>query len=513
MPKSGVDIGIGGTITGTVDAASTQAPIGRITVEAVRNAPTGQVLVASAATHENGDYSLDGLLPGPYKLLFTSVGYRDVWYPAAPSETSAQAVTVNAMATVKGINAVITGQPGSITGTVLTGQTPSPPVTIVVLGGQGQTTPIAHVATDAAGNFTVPNLPSPGTYDLSFSSPGYRVASDTEDLAGGEKHVANTMNLDASNGSIAGSVTDGKAPLGGVTITATANGQTITSATPTTGAVGSYSIVNLPSPATYVLTYTKIGYGTVTVAENLGPGQALTGLSVALAGGAGQISGTVRSPSGTPLGGVAVTVMSSSSGPNVTTVSGSATSGTTGGTGATGATGGSGSGGTTGSTGSTGSAATTPAASTVVSTQTLTAGTIGSYVISGLTTPGRYTLTFSLTGYASETVGVTLGSSGSASGIDVVLPVYNGSISGTVRATGGGPLTGVTVSETDGVNVHTTISASSPAGGFTLTGLPPGSYSVTFSLTGYVSQTALVHLTPGQGATIPVSLPPAGTAG
>jgi hypothetical protein len=136
-------------------------------------------------------------------------------------------------------------------------------------------------------------------------------------------------------------------------------------------------------------------------------------------------------------------------------------------------------------------------------------------VISGLTTPGSYALTFSLSGYASQTVGVTLGSSGSASGVDVVLPVFNGSISGTVTSPGVGPLTGVSVSETDGVNAHTTITASSPAGGFTLTGLPPGAYSVTFSLTGYVSQTALVKLAAGQAATIPVSLPaiPTGPTG
>jgi hypothetical protein len=43
-----------------------------------------------------------------------------------------------------------------------------------------------------------------------------------------------------------------------------------------------------------------------------------------------------------------------------------------------------------------------------------------------------------------------------------------------------------------------------------LTGLRPGSYSVTFSLANYVSQTALVVLQPGQAASETITLVPAG---
>ena len=65
------------------------------------------------------------------------------------------------------------------------------------------------MVTDASGHYVVPNLPAPGTYDLSFSSSGYKVGSDTEVVGGGEQHTANTINLTAANGSIAGTVTDG----------------------------------------------------------------------------------------------------------------------------------------------------------------------------------------------------------------------------------------------------------------------------------------------------------------
>ncbi len=455
VPKSGVVIGVGGTINGTIDAASTGSGIGRITVEAVRDSPNGPVLVSSAATDSNGNYSLVGLLPGSYKLLLSATGYQQQWYPDASTEAAANPVQVAAESTTSGVDATISGLPGSITGTVYTGQTPSPPVVVTVVSQQGNGRPVATVTSDASGKYTIASLPTPGTYDLSFSSPGYQVASDTEVVAGGEAHIANTVTMSAGTGSLAGVVTDGTNPLGGVTITANANGRTVTSATPTIGGVGQFDITNLTTPATYLLTFSRPGYGTTTVAEHLGPGQSLSSLSIALTGGAGQISGQVKSAAGAALGGVTVTVDSAAGG---------------------------------------------------VTTQSLTAGSIGSFLLSGLTTPGNYTLTFSLAGYQSQTVSVPLGSSGSASGVNVQLAPVTGTISGTVTSSTGGTLSGVAVTITDGKTVRNTTTTSSPAGGFSLTGLPPSSYSVTFSLSGYQSSTVLVHLQPGQSATASATL-------
>jgi hypothetical protein len=457
VPKSGVVIGVGGTINGTVTAKSTGAGIGRITVEAIEDTQKGPQLISSAATGTDGTYSLVGLLPGPYKLLFTAQGYQDVWYPSATTESGASAVNVDAQGTTSGINVSIAGLPGSIRGRVDTGQTPQVPVTVTVLPGQGSTTPIATVTSDASGAYTVPNLPAPGTYDLSFQAPGYQVASDTEDLDGGEARVASTITLSAGPGTLSGTVTDGTNPLGGVTIMANSQGQTITSATPTTGAIGQFTIPNLATPATYLLTFAKTGFGTVTIAEHLGPGQQLTNIAVAMAGGAGLVSGTVTSPTGQALGGVTVTVAGGQA---------------------------------------------------PVTTQTLTAGRVGFYELSGLATPGTYTLTFSLGGFQNETVGVDLTSSGSASNVNVTLPIQSGTISGTVKGPSG-PLTGVAVSMTDGTApVRSTVSSSSPPGGFTITGLAPGHWSVTFTLTGFAPLTALVDLQPGQAANVPVTLSP-----
>ena len=68
-------------------------------------------------------------------------------------------------------------------------------------------------------------------------------------------------------------MTGGKGPLGGVDIKATANGNTFTSATPTSGPVGRFALPRLPTPATYLLNFSKPGFGTRNVAVNLAPGK------------------------------------------------------------------------------------------------------------------------------------------------------------------------------------------------------------------------------------------------
>ncbi|MDP9074098.1 MAG: carboxypeptidase-like regulatory domain-containing protein [Actinomycetota bacterium] len=479
VPKSGVVEGVGGTVSGTVLSANTGQGIGRITIEAVRDTPVGPSLVASAATGADGTYSLVGLLPGMYKLHFTALGFQDLWYPAATSESAATPVSLDAMALVSGIDATITGTLGSISGTVDTGQTPQVQVAIRVTPEQGNATaPIAQITSDATGKYTVPMLPTPGTYDLSFSAPGYQLASDVETLGGGQNQIANPVRMSAGNGEIDGLVSDGTNPLGGVTITANNNGQTVTSATPTAGAVGRFTLTGLTTPGTELLTFSMPGFGDKSLSVQLGPGEIKNVGSIVMVGGTGSISGLVSgSPSpGTgsgPLGGVTVTVN--------------------------------------------GGAA-------PVTTTTLTASPPGTYAISGLATPGTYTVTFTKVGYASKTISVVLPSSGPATGQNVTMDLAIGVIAGVVCGVPSTPtataaacppgsgsvvLPGVTVSVADGksTDARSTQTAGSVATGptapgqpvsFALAGVAPGSYSVTFSLTGYQSQTVFVQLAAGE---------------
>jgi Carboxypeptidase regulatory-like domain len=148
------------------------------------------------------------------------------------------------------------------------------------------------------------------------------------------------------------------------------------------------------------------------------------------------------------------------------------------------------------------------------STETLTAGDVGAYTISGLPTPGTYAVTFSLPGYTSQTLGVTLSSDGLATNVNVALLSAMSEIVGTVKNAGtGAALPGVAVSVSNGALQQQTVTASSPGGGYTLAQLSQGTYSVTYSLSGYSSQTALIKLKAGQTATEDIGLVPSGAAG
>ncbi len=451
----------GGTVTGVVTAQSDGQPVGRITIEALRRTDSGTQLVRSAATDTDGSYELAGLVGGTYLLKFSAPGFEEVWYPSATSEAAAQPIRVEIGAAIPSVDVQIVGVPGAVVGFVDTGDGVAPtPVTVtvrsVVEGVVGDV--VTETTTDGAGTYSVSGLATPGTYDLSFSAPGFEPASLQQRLGGGEVTVANAVRMTAGPGSIGGRVTAGGVPLGGVQITAMSGDQTRATATPTSGAIGMYELADLPTPGTYVLSFTREGYGPQTIAIELGPGESRLGIDIDMVGGSGTITGRVTGAGGAGVGDVTVTV----------------------------------SGGPTGAT-----------------TTTLTAGDVGAYRLTGLPTPATYTLTFTATGYRSETLSVTLGSNGSASGVDVALARSVGSITGTVRdASTSTPLSGVDITVTDGADVRTGRSASAPPGEFAVGDLPAGAWSATFSAPGYRSQTVLVNLAPGATETIAVDLVP-----
>ena len=451
----------GGAISGNVRATSTDEPVGRITVEAIRQTRDGPRLATAAATNEDGEYELVGLVAGRYTLRFTAPGFEDVWYPAASAEEMAVPIQVTVGNTAEDIDVAITGEPGGIVGSVDVGEavdnvTVTVTARAIVDGSVGSI--VAESTTDATNTYSLAPLATPGTYELTFTAPGYQIATSEERIEGGQIGVANTVRLSAGEGSISGSVSSGGQPLGGVTIHATSGEQRWTTATPTSGVIGSFELVDLPTPGTYTLTFELDGYSSETVAIALGPGESRVGLNIDLVGGTGGISGRVTA-GGQGLGDVTVTV---TGGPSV------------------------------------------------ASTTTLTAGEIGSYRLSGLQTPARYTLTFSRDGYRSETIAVDLTSNQSAAGVNVSLSRAHGSITGQViDSSTGDPLSGVDIVITDGTTEKTSLSASSPPGQFLVGGLTEGAWSLTFSRDGYANYTRQVVLAAGQDVTIdPIPMSP-----
>lgn len=459
---------VAGVIEGSVTATTTGEGMPRITVEAhrVRTGALGDdaELTASAATGDDGTYALGALLPGNYRLRFSAEGFDPQWFPGVADEGGAEIITVNPLDHLEGKSIGITGKPGVLEGKVSApeGADPSQPakVTVTLVPSNPNEAVPPPVTVETTGEFSVPDLATPATYQVRVEREGFDTEEFEVDLGGGQNSVIDTAQLDASDGSIAGTVTDaGGSPLGDVTVTVRSGSIEQESKTPTVGNVGVFQIDNLPTPGTYVLTFAKEGYSETTIALDLAGGESRSGLSATLVGGAGTVRGTVRDEDGNPIGGVAVRATRGS-------VTATTTSLTTG-DGAEG---------------------------------------IGSFRIADLPVPGLYTITFSLAGYGTETTTVGFLSPGEQSGIDIVLKPVTGTVNGVIRV-GGGGRGGLTVELSDGETKRTTQTATSPSGAYEFAGVPPGSYMMRVfgaSISDYV---VIVDVTAGGTVTRDVDVP------
>jgi hypothetical protein len=463
VPRTGVlPAGVGGTLAGTVTATSDGLGVGRMTVEAWRTSRTGLVQVGSAATQQDGSYAIAGLFPGTYLVSVKADGFTTVWYPSAAASAGAKAVTAVAQTVTGNVDLTVTGAPAVINGKVDVGAVTTPVVTTVVARAtwaRDDATLTRTVQAAADGTYTLPNVVAPGTYELSFTAPGYQPTTITETVTGGQTRFAPSVTLQSGTGQISGTVTDGSHPLGGVVVSTTVGSAPIVVGTPTLGAVGTFVIPGLPTPGTYVVTFTATGFTPATVVVDLTAGQSKNDVAVALTGGAGTVNGRILAPDGSGLGQATIT-----------------------------ATGG-------------------PSAVTGTS---LTTGTVGAFTLAGLK-PGIYTLMVTLPGYASQSVAVDL-SSGVAAPVTVTMRPSWGTVQGVVRTASAGTA-GISVQATDGQHTWTTTStavAGTPTGFYQFGQLPPGSYSLTLSEAGRVVTTAVVQVVAGSTATQDLTLPAGG---
>jgi Carboxypeptidase regulatory-like domain len=141
-------------------------------------------------------------------------------------------------------------------------------------------------------------------------------------------------------------------------------------------------------------------------------------------------------------------------------------------------------------------------------TATLTTGTPGAYTATDIPTPGTYTVTFSQPGFLDETRQVVFTGPGSQSGVDVAMRPSDATISGTVTS-GGAGLGGASVELSDGKNIRTTSTATSPAGSFTFAHVVAGTYTVKVSRKNFQTQVVLVHVNPGDAPTETIDMPAA----
>ncbi len=530
---------VAATVSGKVTAASTNEGLARVTVEALRETKkpadslggtTSYETAASAATADDGTYTLAALLPGRYKIRFSAEGFDSVWFagagvPGVSAEPAAAAggaaaggqpacsalsdgstaggagtpgsgpaggapdaggqpsssippvllttgqggsgqgdalvLTLQPLDVRSGVNAVIAGRSGQLVGQVAAPQgAPAAPATVKVELVPANATQPAQppVQTSTAGPFTICGLTTPATYEVTVQRPGFDPQVTRVDLNGGQSGVLDTASLAAADGTISGQVVDGNGHgLGNVKVVLHSGPIERTVVTPTIGTVGAYTIDRLPTPGTYVLTYTLDGYTSATVALELPGGGSSPNVNPVLFTGAGQIAGTARDEAGNPLGGVKVVVAKGAVHAETATL----TSG----------------GGPTGA---------------------------GSYAVSGLSTDGTYTVTFTLDGYRSETreVALTTGG-GTPPTVDVVLRRASSTLSGVVRvqgATRANPSVGLSVELSNGTDQRVAVTTSDPAGFYNFAGVPAGVYTLRVSGAGVTQHVVQITMVEGVDA-------------
>lgn len=446
LPKDGqVPAGVGGTLTGRVTSAVSGEGVGRLSVEAVRRAPEGLVTIASSATQDDGTYAIGGLFPGEYLLKVGADGYETTWYATGDDPWTPVRATSRDAST--GVDVKVVGDPATLHGRVDTGAITAAAyveVTVTVRAAWSDDVPARTVEVGADGTWSVDELPGPGTYEITASAEGYQPATTREKVAGGQSRFVADLRLGTTPGQVSGSVTAGGRPLGAVTVTTSVGGRDVTVGTPTLGQVGRFVLPGLPTPGTYLLTFSREGFGSASVVVDLAAGEVRDDVAVELVDGAGTVSGRVLGPDGTGVGGATVTV-SGGAAPLVVT--------------------------------------------------TLTSGDVGTFTVSGLATPGAYTLSVTAPGLAAVSVPVDLDATGLVTGLDVRLDASTGFVRGTVKDATGTALAGARVVLTDGLSEREAVTTD--AGTYAFPGLAPGTYTVTATAADGRTATGLARVTAG----------------
>jgi len=374
------------------------------------------------------------------------------------------------------------------------------------------------------GEYTIAVVPA-GTYQVTASRSGYESSSLTVKVISGSSVVANLSLTEAIlPGSIAGSVTDAGngSPIAGATVS---DGTRTT----TTDSAGEYTIADVP-PGTCQVTASKSGYESAfSLATVISGGNALADFSLTAVSVTGSITGLVRDAEDrSPIAGATVSdgtrttttdalgrytianvpsgriyqVTASKEGYESSSLMVIVLSGRTTWANlslAEGVLPGS----ITGSVTDAENGSPIVGATVTGGTRTTTTDTLGKYAITNVPS-GAYKVTASKEGYQSSSMTVNV-LSGSSAVVNLLLTkvVIPGTITGLVTdAENGSPIVGATVS--DGTRTVTT----DASGKYTIADVPPSTYQVTASKSGYESSASTVTVVSGGTAVMDFSLNP-----
>lgn len=247
----------------------------------------------------DGSYSFADLpAPGRYELTFEAEGVQ----PTVITERVLGGQDRFALDVVLG------AQSGSISGHVMEGND--------LVGGATVSTAVDGKAVEVGtptvgdiGSFVLPDLPTPGTYVLTVSKPGYASRTSVVSLEAGENEAGVKVHLTGGAGQIDGRITaPSGAGAGGVEIKVDGAGGTATTTSLTGAEAGRYIVSGLVAPGEYTATFTLEGHRTVTIPIVLTADKPSATENVRLESDRGTVKGRVLTAGGTGVNGVIVQV-------------------------------------------------------------------------------------------------------------------------------------------------------------------------------------------------------------
>ncbi len=311
--------------------------------------------------------------------------------------------------------------------------------------------PVRTSASTGDGSWGFAGVKTPGYYLLTFSKPGFQTQKYVIDSATEAAAQPLEVPMDPGQGTLSGRITGPKGAVGGATVSINDGTNTVTTTTNTRGSVGSWSIEGLSTPSHYVVMASQHGMSSEARLVSLPAGGSATAdlrLSAGVTTLTGEVSRLGEDGKSRGVGGATVTI--------------------------------------------------SDGAGAVRTASTVTVGRVGWYTIPSLTAPGRYSLTFSADGYQSLTTKLVLRKGQTRVNRSVRLTSGSGVLTGVVRGPGRQGLEGAGLMLANADASYKTTSTSSPSGGYSFSGVTPGSYTMTTQMFGLITDHVQVTVKAGR---------------
>lgn len=221
----------------------------------------GSAVVKTVPIGSDGTFSLTNVpSPSIYQLVVTKAGYA----------TSTQSIDIGAGENRTGLQLTLAKGDGLISGTVSSPTGPLPGSTVTATTGQSTASTVSLTGAQP-GAFTLRGLPTPATFTVTASAPGFATQTLSLTLAAGQKLTGVSITLGTSAGQLKGLVTQQPAGTGagGVSVTVTDGLLTIQSVTESRDNIGAWEVDGLPVPSTYTVTFARADLASQTVSVSL----------------------------------------------------------------------------------------------------------------------------------------------------------------------------------------------------------------------------------------------------